>query len=61
MIGNKFLTLVTNLLYNSILTDMETCYKAFRADVVRSISLRSRGFEFEPEITSKVLKRSYRI
>ncbi len=40
---------------------METCYKVFRADVVRGIKLKSRGFEFEPEITSKVLKRGYRI
>lgn len=61
MVGNKFLTLVTNIIYNTILSDMETCYKVFRADVVRDIPLRARGFEFEPEITSKVLKRGYRI
>ena len=61
MVGNKLLTLVTNIVYNTILSDMETCYKVFRADVVRDIPLRSRGFEFEPEITSKVLKRGYRI
>jgi glycosyltransferase involved in cell wall biosynthesis len=61
MVGNKFLTLVTNVLYNTILSDMETCYKVFRADVIRDIPLRARGFEFEPEITSKVLKRGYRI
>lgn len=61
MLGNKFLTLVTNILYNAILTDMETCYKAFRSEVVRDLPLRARGFEFEPEITSKVLKRGYRI
>ena len=61
MVGNKVLTLVTNIVYNTILSDMETCYKVFRADVVRDIPLRSRGFEFEPEITSKVLKRGYRI
>ncbi len=61
MIGNKFLTLVTNIVYNTILTDMETCYKVFRADVIQEISLRSKGFEFEPEITSKVLKRGHRI
>ncbi|RMG96344.1 MAG: glycosyltransferase family 2 protein [Chloroflexi bacterium] len=61
MVGNKFLTLVTNIIYNTILSDMETCYKVFRADVVQGIPLRSRGFEFEPEITSKVLKRGYRI
>ncbi len=61
MIGNKFLTLVTNILYNTILTDMETCYKVFRAEIIREIPLRAKGFEFEPEITSKVLKRGYRI
>jgi len=61
MVGNKVLTLVTNIVYNTILSDMETCYKVFRADVVRDIPLRAKGFEFEPEITSKVLKRGYRI
>lgn len=61
MVGNKFLTLITNILYNAILTDMETCYKVFRAEVVDGLTLKSRGFEFEPEITSKVLKRGYRI
>ncbi|MEM7112949.1 MAG: glycosyltransferase family 2 protein [Chloroflexota bacterium] len=61
MVGNKFLTLVTNIVYNTILSDMETCYKVFRADVVRDIPIHARGFEFEPEITSKVLKRGHRI
>lgn len=61
MLGNKFLTLTTNVLYNAILSDMETCYKCFRADVVKGMPLRSRRFEFEPEITAKVLKRGYRI
>ena len=61
MVGNKLLTLITNIIYNTILSDMETCYKVFRADVIANIPLRSRGFEFEPEITSKVLKRGYRI
>ena len=61
MLGNKFLTLVTNVLYDTILTDMETCYKVFRADVVKNIPLRARGFEFEPEITAKLLKRGHRI
>ena len=61
MVGNKMLTLITNIVYNTILSDMETCYKVFRADVIRDIPLRSRGFEFEPEITSKVLKRGHRI
>ena len=61
MLGNKLLTLVTNVLFNAILSDMETCYKCFRADVIRDIPLRSRRFEFEPEITAKVLKRGHRI
>ncbi len=61
MLGNKFLTLMTNVLYNTILSDMETCYKVFRADVIKGIPLRSRRFEFEPEITAKVLKRGHRI
>lgn len=61
MVGNKFLTFVTNLLYDAILTDMETCYKVFKADAVRGIPLNARGFEFEPEITAKVLKRGHRI
>jgi glycosyltransferase involved in cell wall biosynthesis len=61
MLGNKLLTLTTNILYNTILSDMETCYKCFRADVIQDMPLRSRRFEFEPEITAKVLKRGYRI
>jgi glycosyltransferase involved in cell wall biosynthesis len=61
MVANRSLTLMTNILYNSILSDMETCYKVFKAEVVRNILLRSRRFEFEPEITAKVLKRGYRI
>jgi glycosyltransferase involved in cell wall biosynthesis len=61
MVANRTLTLVTNILYNSILSDMETCYKVFRADVVKGIRLRSRRFDFEPEVTAKVLKRGYRI
>jgi glycosyltransferase involved in cell wall biosynthesis len=59
--GNKFLTLVTNILYNTTLTDMETCYKAFRADVIKSIHIRSNRFDFEPEITAKVMKRGYHL
>jgi glycosyltransferase involved in cell wall biosynthesis len=61
MIANKMLTLMTNILYDAILSDMETGYKAFRADVIKSIPLRSRRFDFEPEITAKVLKRGNRI
>ena len=61
MLGNKFLTFVTNILYDTILTDVETCYKAFTADVIKNMPLRARGFEIEPEITAKILKRGYRI
>lgn len=60
-IGNKMLTLFTNVLYNNILTDMETGYKAFRAPVLKGIKIKSNRFDFEPEITAKVLKRGYRI
>ncbi|MGQ9695726.1 MAG: glycosyltransferase family 2 protein [Thermodesulfobacteriota bacterium] len=55
--GNKFLTFVTNLLYDSMLSDMEVGYKAFRAEIIKQIPLKARGFEFEPEITAKILKR----
>jgi glycosyltransferase involved in cell wall biosynthesis len=61
MLGNKLLTLMTNILFNAILSDMETCYKCFRADVVKDIPLHARRFEFEPEVTAKVLKRGHRI
>jgi glycosyltransferase involved in cell wall biosynthesis len=61
MVGNRFLTLITNVLYDTIMSDMETCYKCFRAEVVRDIPLHARRFEFEPEITAKILKRGYRI
>jgi glycosyltransferase involved in cell wall biosynthesis len=61
MLGNKFLTFLTNLLYDSILTDMETCYKVFRKDVLDGVPLHARRFELEPEITAKILKRGYRI
>ena len=60
-VGNKLLTLVTNVLYDTTLTDMETCYKAFLADVIKPIKLRANRFDFEPEITAKVLKRGHRI
>lgn len=61
MVANKLLTLATNVLYNAILSDMETCYKCFRAEVVRDMTIRARGFEFEPEITAKILKKGIRI
>ena len=61
LLGNKLLTFITNLLYNTTLTDMETCYKAFRTDFIRGIEIKSNRFDFEPEITAKVLKRHPRL
>jgi len=61
MVANKILTLVTNILYNNILTDMETGYKVFRKEVIASIPLRARRFDFEPEFTAKILKRKVRV
>jgi glycosyltransferase involved in cell wall biosynthesis len=61
MIANKLLTLITNLLYNTILSDMETGYKVFRKQVIEGMPLRAKRFDFEPEFTAKVLKRKYRI
>jgi len=61
MVANRILTFVTNILYNNILSDMETGYKVFRRQVVEEMKLRARGFEFEPEFTAKVLKRKVRI
>lgn len=60
-LGNRFLTMVTNILYQTRITDMETCYKAFRADAIKGIKIRSNRFEFEPEITAKFLKRKVRL
>lgn len=55
-LGNDFLTFLTNFLYNSTLTDMETCYKMFKKDVIENVTLRSNGFSIEPELTAKILK-----
>ena len=60
-IGNRFLSLVTNVLYSSTLSDMETCYKLFDRRVLEGITIESDKFDFEPEITAKVLRRGYRI
>ena len=60
-VGNRFLTLLTNVLYNTILTDMETGVKAFRRNVFDKIMIKSNGFDFEPEITAKILKRGFRL
>jgi glycosyltransferase involved in cell wall biosynthesis len=61
MVANKILTFVTNILYNNILSDMETGYKVFKRDLVKDIPLHSKRFEFEPEFTAKILKRHIRI
>ena len=60
-VGNSFLTLLSNMLTNLNLTDMETCYKAFRTDILKNITIKSNRFGFEPEFTAKVAKRQYRI
>lgn len=60
-VGNKTLTLITNILFDTTLTDMETCYKVFTADVARSFRLRSDRWGIDPEITAKILKRGHRI
>jgi glycosyltransferase involved in cell wall biosynthesis len=60
-IGNRFLSLVTNVLYSSTLSDMETCYKLFDRRVLEGLTVVSDRFDFEPEITAKVLRRGYRI
>ena len=60
-VGNRFLTLVTNVLYNTMLSDMETCYKVMRTEVLRSMTLEANGFGIEPELTAKIFKRHYRV
>ena len=61
LVANKLLTLMTNILYNTILTDMETGYKVFRRKVIENMHIRAKRFNFEPEFTAKVLKQKYRI
>ena len=60
-LGNLVLTFVTNVLYNTMLSDMETCYKIMRREVLDGLDLRSNGFGIEPEITAKIFKRGYRV
>ena len=60
-LGNKFLTFLTKVLYNAKITDMETCYKVFKADVIKNIEIKSNEFDFEPEITARVLKLGIKI
>ena len=61
MVANKLLTLMTNILYNNILSDMETGYKVFRREVVADMKLRANRFDFEPEFTAKILKKNVRV
>ncbi len=61
MVANKLLTLMTNMLFNSILTDMETGYKVFRREIITALPLQAKRFDFEPEVTAKLLKRKVRI
>lgn len=61
MMGNKFVTFMTNVLYNTNITDMETGYKVFRQTVLSSIVIRANRFDFEPEFTAKILKAGYQI
>jgi glycosyltransferase involved in cell wall biosynthesis len=60
-LGNKVLTITMNLLYGTKLTDMETCYKMVKSPIIRSFKLRANRFDFEPEITAKLLKSGKRI
>ncbi len=61
MVANKLLTFVTNILYNNILTDMETGYKVFRKSIVDGMQIKAKRFDFEPEFTAKILKRKVNI
>jgi glycosyltransferase involved in cell wall biosynthesis len=60
-VGNQFLTLMTNVLFDSTLTDMETCYKVFTSEIARKLKLKSERWGFDPEITASILKLGYRI
>jgi glycosyltransferase involved in cell wall biosynthesis len=60
-LGNRVLTFVTNVLYNTMLSDMETCYKVMRREVLDGLDLQSDGFGIEPEITAKIFKRGFRV
>ena len=61
LLGNKIVNLCANILYNSTFTDLETCYKAFRSDILKNMRLRSRSFGFEAEVTAKVIKQRLRV
>ena len=59
-LGNKFLTLLTSVLYGSKISDMETCYKMIKSSLLKDVTLRANRFDFEPEITAKILKQKIR-
>ncbi len=59
--GNLFITVLTNILYGVKITDMETCYKVFKKEVIKDIKLKATRFDFEPEITAKIIKKGYKI
>lgn len=59
--GNRFLSLCTSILYGQWITDMETCYKLFPSAALKNVKLNAKGFEFEPEVTSKLMKKGYKI
>ena len=61
LVGNRFLTLVADVLYNTTLTDIETCYKVFRQDILKGIRIKSNGFSVEPELTAKILKKKLKV
>ena len=61
MVGNKILTLLSNIFTNLNLTDIEVCYKAFKSEVIKNINLKENRFGFEPEITAKISKKNLRI
>ncbi|MBU4212238.1 MAG: glycosyltransferase family 2 protein, partial [Verrucomicrobia bacterium] len=61
MVANKLLTLAANVMYNTMLSDVETGYKVFRAEIIKPVPLRANRFDIEPEITAKLLKRGHRI
>ncbi|MAH48995.1 glycosyl transferase [Candidatus Pacearchaeota archaeon] len=61
VIGNKILTYITKILYFRNISDMETCYKVFKKEVIDSITLKAKRFDFEPEITAKIIKKGYKI
>ena len=60
-IGNRFLSFLTSILYGQWLTDMETCYKIFPSKIAKNLNIHAKGFDFEPEITAKLLKKGIKI